>query len=463
MRKSGPKVVARLSARDLAENNCGTIGNFSSIWFQQIAEKGFGAILLDGVFSGPGKNESSPEGAKGFYPAREIGGENALADFREKAREAGLKTLGVFQGNHVEKSSPLPLLAPEWMMGGGGSEIGGEKGVIGLDLGNGNPCYFFEGKDPNFPPISGTLQINASHPGVRKYLASVFGRIGTFLDGLYCSQAMLVLGENLEKTWGLMIKGPVPGARELDSPWPLWIESARDIKPDFLALAEVYWGLEWALMQDGFDHCLDQRMLDRVGAWDLAGLGEHLSAPWEFLGKTQHSWPGRQPFTGNLFSAEEMAHFALFLFTPGLKVIRPGKGVPLSPGMGGVGEVAGWEDVGCLIRMAGKLGENHTFHLIERPGIPGDTGSDALVLGWLYPQGRQSRENAGEVVLIANSRAGALASFIPWDRLGRESPPGRYQMVLAGNQATTSVVCEVESDGLRYNLPGKACLMVQLG
>ena len=34
--------------------------------------------------------------------------------------------------------------------------------------------------------------------------------------------------------------------------------------PDLLFLAEAYWDLEWALQQQGFDHCYDKRLYDRL-------------------------------------------------------------------------------------------------------------------------------------------------------------------------------------------------------
>src|SRR5204863_1545022 len=43
-------------------------------------------------------------------------------------------------------------------------------------------------------------------------------------------------------------------------------------------LAEAYWGLEWALQQQGFDFTYDKVLYDRLLRGDAAGVRAHLAA-----------------------------------------------------------------------------------------------------------------------------------------------------------------------------------------
>ena len=43
-------------------------------------------------------------------------------------------------------------------------------------------------------------------------------------------------------------------------------------------MAEAYWDLEWALQQQGFDHCYDKRLYDRLVHEDAEQVHGHLTA-----------------------------------------------------------------------------------------------------------------------------------------------------------------------------------------
>ena len=46
--------------------------------------------------------------------------------------------------------------------------------------------------------------------------------------------------------------------------WPMLIARCKQVHPDFLFMAEVYWDMEWTLQQQGFDLCYDKRLYDRL-------------------------------------------------------------------------------------------------------------------------------------------------------------------------------------------------------
>ena len=78
--------------------------------------------------------------------------------------------------------------------------------------------------------------------------------------------AMLLEPEVFARTWG-------ERARPRDGTPPVDRRSGRTRSRgsrrgtrDFLFVAEVYWDLEWALQQEGFDLTYDKRLYDRLRA-----------------------------------------------------------------------------------------------------------------------------------------------------------------------------------------------------
>jgi hypothetical protein len=85
--------------------------------------------------------------------------------------------------------------------------------------------------------------------------------------------AMLVMNDTFERTWGGRA-----GERPAADYWPTVIPAVRETHPDFRFVAEAYWDLEWALQQQGFDHCYDKRLYDRLLHEDAERVRLHLLA-----------------------------------------------------------------------------------------------------------------------------------------------------------------------------------------
>src|SRR6185437_7539512 len=64
--------------------------------------------------------------------------------------------------------------------------------------------------------------------------------------------------------------------------WPGAIRSVREQRGDFVFMAEVYWGLEWTLLQQGFDYAYDKTLYDRAVGRDGRGIREHLRADLDY-------------------------------------------------------------------------------------------------------------------------------------------------------------------------------------
>lgn len=88
-----------------------------------------------------------------------------------------------------------------------------------------------------------------------------------------CDMAMLLMTDVFAKTWGARA-----GTAPAEDFWPYTIPKVRERHPDFLFVAEAYWDLEWALQQQGFDHCYDKRLYDRLLHEGADSVRGHLQA-----------------------------------------------------------------------------------------------------------------------------------------------------------------------------------------
>jgi hypothetical protein len=89
---------------------------------------------------------------------------------------------------------------------------------------------------------------------------------------------MLVLNEVFAQTWEKQMEGIVPAAREF------WTEAIA-LLPDFMWVAEVYWGREWELQLLGFQFTYDKRLYDRLRHATPQQVALHLQADEAFQGK----------------------------------------------------------------------------------------------------------------------------------------------------------------------------------
>ncbi len=86
---------------------------------------------------------------------------------------------------------------------------------------------------------------------------------------------MLVLPEVFERTWG----------RRTQPFWPRATRRVRERAPDFCFMAEVYWDLEWTMLQQGFDYAYDKRLYDRLREGHARPVREHLCAGLDYQSK----------------------------------------------------------------------------------------------------------------------------------------------------------------------------------
>ena len=90
---------------------------------------------------------------------------------------------------------------------------------------------------------------------------------------------MLVLKDVFNRTWGSL-------AEEMPEEfWDVAIAEVKSVAPDFLFIAEAYWGTEWHLQRLGFDFTYDKTLYERISQKDIEGVKAHLTAEREFASK----------------------------------------------------------------------------------------------------------------------------------------------------------------------------------
>jgi hypothetical protein len=131
-------------------------------------------------------------------------------------------------------------------------------------------AYVACGRDPYFSPWTDVAQLNYFNPETRAAMQDTLRTIAAHCDGVRCDMAMLVLNEVFGRTWRRLLRGEWPEPRE-----EFWTTATRAI-PRLTYLAEVYWGLEGALLDQGFDFAYDKRLLDCLRSSDGGACLRHL-------------------------------------------------------------------------------------------------------------------------------------------------------------------------------------------
>ncbi|MBY9007412.1 MAG: alpha-amylase [Candidatus Lokiarchaeota archaeon] len=218
----------------------------------------------------------SPYAIHYYHIDTRLGGNKALVEFREKLAERNIKLMLDYVPNHVaidhlwmlEKSNVFIQGTLEDLMMKP-DEYFSKYGVI-----------YAHGRDPNFPSWTDTVQINAFSPDARNKTINTLLLIAEQCDAVRCDMAMLLTNDIFKRTWKDKTGNPLEKE--------FWIEVILKVKekyPDFKFIAEVYWDMEWDLIQQGFDFCYDKRLYDRIAAKDIKGIKDHLKADMSYQKK----------------------------------------------------------------------------------------------------------------------------------------------------------------------------------
>lgn len=291
-------LLSRLSAQ---AGRKATLSDVPDAWFRQLAGRGFDAVWLMGVWQTgeagrrialsrkdlltewrkvlprlrPEDVAGSPYAVQEYRVHRDFGGDEALAAFRRKLAEHGVRLILDFVPNHVALDHPWVNEHPGFFIPGTTAALEREPANY-VKVGD---RVLAHGRDPHFPGWSDTLQLNYADEGLREAMRGVLERIAGMCDGVRCDMALLVLREVFAKTWGERF------GNWREEFWPSAVARIRRSSPGFLFLAEAYWGLEDALCETGFDWAYDKGFYDELIAGDAQAVKTRLSDPAEALAR----------------------------------------------------------------------------------------------------------------------------------------------------------------------------------
>ncbi len=247
----------------------------------------------------------------------ELGGDLGLARLRERLHQRGLRLMLDFVPNHVAPDHAWVDAYPEFFVAGSEDDIArAPQNYVRLQTKQG-PRVLAHGRDPYFDGWPDTLQLNYGKAQLQQAMLIELQRIAGQCDGLRCDMAMLLLPEVFQRSWGIAMQ-PF---------WPKAIAAVRHRQPGFEFMAEVYWDLEWTLQQQGFDHCYDKRLHDRLRALQAPPLRAHLQAGLDYQDRLARFLENHdEPRAAATFAPQAHAAAAVITFcTPGLRFFQQGQ------------------------------------------------------------------------------------------------------------------------------------------
>ncbi|MEY4386454.1 MAG: hypothetical protein RLY20_1737 [Verrucomicrobiota bacterium] len=210
----------------------------------------------------------SPYAISEYTVAVELGGDAALAAFRAKLNEAGIKLILDFVPNHVgidhrwiRERTELFVQSAKQM-----PETFPVQRAIGTR-------WIAHGRDPNFPAWTDTAQLDYRNPDTRAAMIEQLLLVADRCDGVRCDMAMLLLNEVFARHWA---KYPFTDAIPDREFWTDAIAAVWKKHSNFLFVAEAYWGLESALQTLGFDFTYDKVLYDELVYHDPSAVTRHL-------------------------------------------------------------------------------------------------------------------------------------------------------------------------------------------
>jgi hypothetical protein len=254
---------------------------------------------------------------QGYAVHRDLGGAAALARLRQRLQGRGLKLMLDFVPNHMAPDHPWVDEHPDYFVHGSESDLAGAPQNYCRVQTRKGPLVLAYGRDPYFDGWPDTLQLDYGNPALQQAMIGELQRIAGQCDGLRCDMAMLVLPDVFERTWGI----------RAEPFWPAAIETVRLKHPGFRFMAEVYWDLEWTMLQQGFDYAYDKRLYDRLREGHARPVREHFHAGLDYQDKLARFLENHdEPRAAATFPPDVHVAAAVITFlSPGLRFFHQGQ------------------------------------------------------------------------------------------------------------------------------------------
>ena len=246
-----------------------------------------------------------------------LGGDGALARLRERLRAQGLRLMLDFVPNHTAIDHPWVDDHPEYYVPGSEVDLARAPQNYTWVKRTGGDLLLAHGRDPYFAGWPDTLQLDYGNPTAQAAMTGELLRIAGQCDGVRCDMAMLVLPDVFERTWG----------RRAPGFWPTATRRVREQVPGFRFMAEVYWDLEWTMLQHGFDYAYDKRLYDRLSEGHARPAREHLYAGLDYQSRLARFMENHdEPRAAATFARGMHAAAAVITYlSPGLRFFHQGQ------------------------------------------------------------------------------------------------------------------------------------------
>lgn len=296
---------------------------FSHIWLMGIWRISPGVLSVSKRFSDD--FHGSPYAVAAYEVNPDLGDEDSLAHLRARAHREGLRLIVDFVPNHTAFDAPLVTEFPDYYI------------LHDPDSREERAEWYFKssaghlvayGRDPYFPPWVDTAQLDYSNPELRRHMTYVLTRLASLADGVRCDMAMLLLREQIKKQWYPRQSWDWFNRRMPDEFWRGAIAESRRVNPEFVFIAEAYWGKEPYLQELGFDFTYNKTLYDRLAGRGWDALVDYLEmTSREFLFRSLHFIENHDEERAHHVFGPEMHRqvAALIVTLPGAPLIHQGQ------------------------------------------------------------------------------------------------------------------------------------------